>query len=197
MSINKQQLRFEPADGQHWSDLEELFGERGACGGCWCMFWRLPRKEFEKNKGAKNRQLLKKIVSKEPPPGILAYAGDEVIGWCAVAPRKEYVALTTSRILKPIDDAPVWSISCLFVKKNYRRRGISSQLLKAAVELAKAHGAEIVEGYPTEPTNEATADPFLWHGIASAFLAAGFKEVLRRSPTRPIMRRRIRASRQT
>lgn len=194
MSRNKDKLRFEPADSNRWSDLEVLFGEHGACGGCWCMFWRLPRKEFEKNKGAKNRQLLKKIVSNSPPPGILAFAGDEVVGWCAIAPRSEYVALANSRILKPIDDAPVWSISCLFVKKNYRRKRISSQLLKAAVKFAKDHGAEIVEGYPTEPTNDATADPFLWHGIASAFLAAGFKEVLRRSPTRPIMRRRIRSS---
>jgi GNAT superfamily N-acetyltransferase len=156
------------------------------------MFWRLPRKEFEKNKGSKNRQLLKKIVSKEPPPGILAYAGDEIVGWCAVAPRTEYVALENSRILKPVDDAPVWSISCLFVKKHFRRRGISSHLLKAAVNLAKEYGAKIVEGYPAEPVNDAVPDPFLWHGIASSFTRAGFEEVLRRSPTRPIMRRRIR-----
>lgn len=181
-------IRFEPADSTHWDDLEELFGARGACGGCWCMFWRLPRKEFEKNKGAGNRKRLKRIVTKERSPGILAYVGDEVIGWCAVAPRTDYVALTTSRILKPVDDAPVWSVSCLFVKKNYRRKGISSQLLRAAVKFAKQHGARIVEGYPTEPANSAMPDPFLWHGIASSFVAAGFKEVLRRSPTRPIMR---------
>lgn len=185
-------LRFEPADGMRWVDLEQLFGERGACGGCWCMFWRLPRKKFDSGKGARNKQLFKRIVTTERPPGILAYHADEVVGWCAVAPRNEYVALETSRILKPVDDAPVWSISCLFVKKNYRRQGISSQLLRAAVRFAKDHGARIVEGYPTEPSNSSLPDPFLWHGIASSFLAAGFKEVLRRSATRPIMRRHIR-----
>lgn len=193
MSRNKRdQLRFEPADADHWQDLEELFGERGACGGCWCMFWRLPRREFEASKGTKNRQLLKRIVAKKRPPGVLAYAGDKVIGWCAVAPRSEYVALETSRILKPVDDEPVWSISCLFVRKDHRRKGISSKLLCAAVKFAEAHGAKIVEGYPTEPKNSKMADPFLWHGIASSFLAAGFKEVLRRSATRPIMRYMIR-----
>jgi len=152
------------------------------------MFWRLPRKEFDAQKGAGNKRALKRIVSNGREPGILAYAGKEVIGWCAVAPRDEYLALQTSRIMKPVDDSPVWSISCLFVKKGYRRKGISSELLRAAVDFAARHGARIVEGYPTEPGSDKMADPFLWHGIASAFLAAGFKEVVRRSPTRPIMR---------
>jgi GNAT superfamily N-acetyltransferase len=188
----RRELRFEPADREHWDDLEELFGKRGACGGCWCMFWRLRRKEFEANKGAGNRQSLKRIVTRGRPPGILAYSEDEVIGWCAVAPRAEYIALETSRILKPIDDEPVWSISCLFVKKGYRRKGISSQLLRAAIKFAKGYGATVVEGYPTEPASTTMPDPFLWHGIASSFVAAGFKEVLRRSATRPIMRFQIR-----
>lgn len=187
-----EQPRFEPADSSHWNDLEELFGERGACGGCWCMFWRLPRKQFEASKGAKNRQMLKRIVTKGRPPGVLAYLGDEVVGWCAVAPRAEYVALETSRILKPVDDSPVWSISCLFVKKRFRRKGISAKLLRAAVKFASEHGATMVEGYPTEPASSAMPDPFLWHGIASSFIAAGFKEVVRRSATRPIMRFQIR-----
>jgi GNAT superfamily N-acetyltransferase len=82
----------------------------------------------------------------------------------------------------------VWSISCLFVNKSYRRQGLSAKLLRAAVDFAAKRGARIVEGYPTEPSSDRMADPFLWHGIASAFLAAGFKEVVRRSPTRPIMR---------
>lgn len=181
-------LTFRPASASRWPDLEKLFGERGACGGCWCMFWRLPRKEFEARKGSGNKRALKKIVTGGREPGILAYSNKEVIGWCAVAPRAEYVALENSRILKPVDDQPVWSISCLFVKKGYRRQGISSKLLRAAVDFAARRGARIVEGYPTEPGNDKMADPFLWHGVASAFLDAGFKEVVRRSATRPIMR---------
>ncbi len=181
-------LTFHAATASRWKDLEELFGDRGACGGCWCMFWRIPRKQFEEQKGEGNRQALKKVVAKNIAPGILAYAGREVIGWCAVAPRSEYVALERSRILKPVDEQPVWSVSCLFVKKPYRRKGVSAKLLRAAVEFAAGNGAKIVEGYPTETTNQKVADPFLWHGVSSAFGKAGFREVARRSPTRPIMR---------
>jgi len=181
-------LTFHPATPSRWSDLAELFGERGACGGCWCMFWRLPRKEFDAGKGSKNKRALKRIVESGREPGILAYDGKEPIGWCAIAPRADYTALERSRILKPVDDHPVWSVSCLFIKKSYRRQGVSSMLLRAVVAFAKSHGAGIVEGYPVEPSMEKMPDPFLWHGVPSAFLDAGFKEVARRSPSRPIMR---------
>jgi GNAT superfamily N-acetyltransferase len=181
-------LTVHPAGASRWSDLEDLFGERGACGGCWCMFWRLPRKKFEAGKGAGNKRALKRIVTSGPEPGIIGYLNSEPIAWCAVAPREDYIALERSRILKPVDDQPVWSVSCLFIKKPYRRQGISAQTLRAAVAFAASHGAAIVEGYPVEPSTNAIPDPFLWHGIASAFLAAGFQEVARRSTSRPIMR---------
>ena len=182
-------LKFRPATAPRWSDLEKLFGERGACGGCWCMFWRVPRKEWDAKRGTGNKLSLRKIVTAgRTAPGILAYVGEEAVGWCAIAPRKEYVALERSRILKPVDDQPVWSISCLFVKREYRRQSISALLLKAAVEFAVRQGARIVEGYPVEPTMEKMPDPFLWHGVPSAFTAAGFTEATRRSKTRPIMR---------
>ena len=188
MTNRKLKLTFHPATPSRWHDLEELFGERGACGGCWCMFWRLPRKEFDAGKGAQNKKALKLIVSAGQEPGIIAYAAREPIGWCALAPRQVYVALERSRILKPVDDQPVWSVSCLFIKKPYRRQGVSTQLLKAAIAFAASHGARIVEGYPVEPSMEKMPDPFLWHGIPSAFAKAGFNEVERRSRTRPIMR---------
>jgi GNAT superfamily N-acetyltransferase len=152
------------------------------------MFWRVPRKQFEAQKGEGNKRALKGIVSAGKKPGIIAYAGTEPIAWCAVAPRESYVGLETSRLLKPVDDKSVWSISCLFVKRPYRRQGISAQLLRAAVDFAVKQGATVVEGYPVEPSMEKMPDPFLWHGIPSAFKAAGFREVLRRSKARPIMR---------
>ena len=187
---NKLKLSFYPASAARWHDLEELFGERGACGGCWCMFWRLPRKEFDAGKGAGNKRALKRIVTTGREPGIIGYLNHEPIAWCAMAPRADYSALERSRILKPVDDEPVWSVSCLFIKKPYRRQGVSAQSLRAAVAFAASHGATIVEGYPVEPSVN-TPDPFLWHGVASAFLAAGFKEVARRSNSRPIMRYEI------
>ena len=152
------------------------------------MFWRLPRKEFDAGKGSGNKRALKRIVTTGKEPGIIAYLGKEPIGWCAIAPRADYSALERSRILKPVDDQPVWSVSCLFIKKPYRRQGVSSQLLQAVIAFAADHGARIVEGYPVEPSMEKMPDPFLWHGVPSAFIDAGFKEVARRSQARPIMR---------
>ena len=188
MTRGTQDLKTFPATPARWADIETLFGERGACGGCWCMFWRKSRKQYEADKGSKNKTALKRIVRAGLKPGIIAYVGKEPVGWCAVAPRSEYVALERSRILKPVDEQPVWSVSCLFVRKDFRRQGVASKLLSAAVEFAGRRGAKIVEGYPVEPSNDSMPDPFLWHGVPSAFKAAGFKEVLRRSKSRPIMR---------
>ena len=106
-----------------------------------------------------------------------------------MAPREQYLSLARSRVLRPVDDEPVWSVSCLFILKPHRRKGISSRLLRAAVELASRRGARIIEGYPVVPTMEKTPDPFLWTGLPSSFLKAGFHEVARRSRTRPMMRR--------
>lgn len=182
-------LAYHPVTPARWADLETLFGERGACAGCWCMYWRLKRSVWEKQKGAGNKRALKKIVEKGPPPGILAYADSEPVGWCALAPREDYVALANSRILKPLDAAPVWSVTCFFIRRDWRRRGLSSKLLRAAAKFAKQHGARIVEGYPTDPVRGPQADAFVWTGLAGSFEQAGFKEIARRSATRPIMRK--------
>lgn len=190
-------LTFHPVTADRWHDLEKLFGVRGACGGCWCMAWRLPKREWLANKadhGAGNRRALKKIVDTGEPPGVLAYAGDEPVGWCAVAPRTVYVALERSRSLRPVDDRPVWSVSCLFIAKAWRRRGVAARLLDAAAKFARARGARILEGYPVEPYSEKMPDVFAWTGITASFLKAGFREVARHAPSRPIMRRVLRGS---
>jgi len=185
-------LQFRTATSSRWPDIEKLFGERGACGGCWCMAWRLSHKDWVAGKGSGNKRALKKLVTSGNTPGVLAYYEREPIGWCAVAPRGVYSALARSRVLKPVDDESVWSISCLFVAKPYRRKGVSARLIKAAAEFAAKRGARIVEGYPVEPTMAKTPDPFVWTGLPSAFRKAGFKEIARRSRTRPIMRRSVR-----
>lgn len=177
-----------PATPERWRDLEALFGERGACAGCWCMYWRLTSKDFARGKGAPNRQTLHDLVIAGETPGLLAYDGDRPIGWIAVAPREAYPRLARSRILKPLDDTPVWSIVCLFIDKGHRRRGVSAQLIRGAVDYVADQGGRVVEAYPVEPRNEKMPDVFAWTGIASAFLAAGFVERGRRSETRPILR---------
>lgn len=190
MSSSKPRFAFFPATPDRWNDLESLFGARGACGGCWCMTWRLPRAEFNAGKGESNRRALLKVVKTGPPPGVLAYANGKPVGWCAVAPRTAYQALDRSRILKPVDDQPVWSISCLFVEKGYRRQGLSTLLIQAAARFAKDQGAKIVEGYP-QVVEGSLPDAFVWTGLEPSFLKAGFTEVARRSSKRPILRQRF------
>lgn len=181
-------LHFHPLTPERWADLEALFGPRGACGDCWCMWWRLTRAEFEKQKGQGNKEAMKGIVDSGEVPGLLAYANGQPIGWCAVAPREKFPALERSRVLKRVDDKPVWSVVCFFVAKSYRHQGVSAQLLRAAVEYARDNGATIVEGYPVEPKAASMPDAFAYTGLASTFRKVGFVEVLRRSETRPIMR---------
>jgi GNAT superfamily N-acetyltransferase len=152
------------------------------------MFWRVQRSVFEKQKGLGNKEAMKALVAAGEVPGILAYRDGEPIGWCAVAPREHYPALERSRVLRPIDDTPVWSISCLFIDRRYRRQGISVELLKAAVDHVRTCGGTTVEGYPVEPRKDDMPAAFAWTGLASAFLRAGFVEAARGSPTRPIMR---------
>jgi GNAT superfamily N-acetyltransferase len=188
MEANDLILQFHPLTTDKWMDFESLFGPRGACGGCWCMFWRLTRKEFERHKGEGNRKAMKAIVEAGKIPGILAFAQDRAVAWCSVAPREHFTALARSRILKPLDNLPVWSISCFFVEKNYRHKGLSTQMIKAALDYVKKNGGSVVEAYPVEPKKDKMPDAFAWTGLASSFIKAGFKECARRSETRPIMR---------
>lgn len=189
--VRPRALIFEPLTPGRWRDLERLFGERGACGGCWCMVWRLKRSQFERQKGAKNKSALRALVAAGAPLGLLAYDRGEPVGWCSVAPRESFPVLERSRILRAVDDRPVWSITCFFVARPYRRLGLSVRLLHAAADHVARQGGRILEGYPVEPRSGTMPAVFAWTGLSAAFRAAGFKECLRRSATRPIMRREV------
>ena len=186
-------LDFAPLTPDRWADLEALFGPRGACGGCWCTSWRLSRSVFESGKGEGNRKAFRAIVASGAEPGVLAYVDGEPVAWCAVAPREAYPRLERARTLARVDQMPVWSIVCLFVTRRYRRTGVSEPLVRAAVAHAVRHGAKLVEAYPVEPYSPEMPAAFAWTGIVSAFSRAGFKEVVRRSRTRPIMRLEVAA----
>lgn len=185
-------IEIHPLTPDRWDDLVALFGPRGACGGCWCMTPRLTRSEYERQKGEGNKRALKRLVDGGTPPGVLAYAEGRPVGWCAIAPRSEFSTLARSRILAPVDDRPVWSIVCHFVAKDHRRRGVLKALIEGAVAWAASRGAETVEAYPVEPKKSDMPPVFAYTGIASAYRGTGFREVARRSETRPIMRRRAR-----
>ena len=185
--IEELDLSFHPLTQKLWRDFELLFGKNGACDGCWCMYWKLRGKNFQENTGDAARQMQKALVDSKIVPGLLAYSEGYPVGWIAVQPRIAYPRLAHSRTLKPIDNQEVWSITCFFVEKKHRHKGITVELLKAAVEYVKSQGGKIVEGYPVEVYKN-QPDVFMYTGIASTFTQAGFNESVRNSPLRPIFR---------
>lgn len=185
-------MNFKPLVAERWRDLEELFGERGACGGCWCMWWRQSRAESMRNKGEKNRRAFRKLVKSGRVPGLLAYAGKRPVGWCAIEPRENYPVIENSRALKRVDEQPVWSVVCFFVLAKWRGKGVGAQLLNAAARWAKKNGAKILEGYPVQFKMKRAPAAFVWTGVPALFDRAGFRKVARPSASRVIMRRELR-----
>jgi len=167
-----------------WPDLEDLFGEKGACNGCWCMYCRIGS-AYRKQRGDKNKAAFREIVKHGPPPGLLAFDGDRAVGWCQVTPRGELSALDRSWRLKRVDDLPVWALSCFYVRIGYRRKGVTKALIAAALRVAKQAKAPALEAYPFDAEISPSASST---GYVSTFAQAGFKVVARRDPPRPIMR---------
>lgn len=180
-------LKIRPLTPDLWPALVDLFGEKGACNGCWCMYWRIGN-AYRKQPREKNKAAFRRVVKQGPPPGLLAFDGDVPVGWCQLTPRADLPWLDHLPRLRRVDDAPVWSLSCLYVRKGYRRRGITSALIAAAAKAAMRAGAPALEAYPLDAkfTPSATGT-----GYASTFARAGFKIVARRAPPRPIMRREL------
>ncbi|MEI7660799.1 MAG: GNAT family N-acetyltransferase [Bacteroidota bacterium] len=182
-------MTFEPLARHNWGLFEQLFGPRGACGNCWCMYYRLSKTDFLEGKfDDGNKLAMKALTWDDKPAGILGLYEGQAIAWCAFAPREDYLKLGKSRVHKPIDDKPVWSIPCMFIDKNYRKEGISVQLLKGVVDYAKANGIKIVEAYPAIPTQPVLPDSFAWIGLYKSFERAGFVIVDRKSKNRPMVR---------
>lgn len=181
-------LEIHPLTPERWADFETLFGPKGAYSGCWCMWWRLPRSEFNRLQGEGNRLGLKALVESGAPTGLLAYLDGVPAGWISLAPREDYPVLERSRVLKRVDDQPVWSIVCFYIHRKARRRGLMSALIDAACEFAAAHGAGILEAYPII-TGENAPPVSTYMGNIDVFLRAGFVEVSRPKPKRPILRK--------
>ena len=167
-------LAFQPLTAQRWADLEALFGpERGADSGCWCMWWRTTRKQWEAMGKVRRKAAFRKLVASNAVPGILAYDGSAPVGWCAIAPRATTPSLERSRVAKPLDDQPVWSITCFYIARIHRKRGLMAALIEAACAHAASNGAGIVEAYPLEPARALDrGEGFV--GIAAAFVECGF-----------------------
>ncbi len=189
-------IEVKPLTKERWQDAIALFSAHGGYAGCWCMFWRLDRGDFKKLRGEGTKEILKQMAEKKQEPGLITYVDGKPAGWCSIGPRENYVALENSRILKRVDDKPVWSIVCFFVDKPARKQGLMTEMLRGAVSHAKKHGAKFVEGYPIDMQTEKLVGQKLnsyagYMGIASAFRKVGFVEVGRASETQLIMRYNI------
>lgn len=187
-------LTIVPLDAHCWADLVTLFGpERGAYGRCWCMFWRVTGRGFDELGGDGRRSAFRDRVAAAdaPPAGLLAYRDQTPVGWIAIAPRAEFGRLNRSPLLGPVDDTPVWSITCLYVDAEHRRAGIAGRLIDAAVGLAAEQRAVAVEAYPVDTGDHGdAADSGIYTGTLDMYAEAGFAVVTRRRH-RPIVRRRL------
>jgi len=177
-------LTVRPLTPERWPALEDLFGENGACNGCWCMYWRIGS-AYRKRPRRQNKAAFRAVVTQGPPPGLLAFDGDLAVGWCQLTPREALPWLDRTRRLARVDDMPVWSLSCFYVRKGHRRRGVTAALVAAAVEAAQRGRAPALEAYPLDATLTPSASST---GFASTFARAGFRTVARHVPPRPIMR---------
>jgi GNAT superfamily N-acetyltransferase len=188
------EIQIAPLTTARWPDLESVFGDgRGVCSQCWCMYWRLPRRDFEASLGAKTRQLFRGRVEAGPPPGLLAYRDAAPVGWVQVGPRADVPGWNGARRLTaptadaPAEDARVWGISCFVTKAGCRWQGIARALLTGAVDWARQNGARVLDACPVDAGGN-RPPVSLYHGLASTFRRAGFREVARRRADRPLMR---------
>ncbi len=184
-------LTIEPASVDRFADVEHALTGGGDGGSCWCQWWMLRAKDFDSAARDHRRELLRHDLEAQPASGLVAYVEGHAAGWVKVSPRPAQPRLTRSRNIQrspePVDDDTVWAITCFVVRREYRRRGLSRRLLDAAVAHARAHGARVVEGYPVDAAMTKTSSNALYHGALSTFMDAGFVEVARPTPTRPIV----------
>ncbi len=177
-------LTIRPLTPDLWPALENLFADSAVCSRCWCMGQRIGS-AYRRRPPARNQAAFREVVKRGPPPGLLAFDADVAVGWCQLTPRDAVRHLDRSWRLRRVDDLPVWSISCFYVRKSHRRRGVTSALIRAALAAARRARAPALEAYPLDRdlTPSATST-----GVLTTFARAGFKTIARHVPPRPIMR---------
>jgi GNAT superfamily N-acetyltransferase len=185
-----------PLTRDRMPDLDALFGARGCslARNCYCMYYRSASGDFGHDYGgtvsAKKRRALAKLAEADPPPGLIGYQDGQPVGWVALGPRADFARLANSPTMRAVDTAPVWSIVCFVVPSEHRKQGVAHELLAAAIAFARQHGARQLEAYPVDRDDAAARDA-PWFGSLSMFAKAGFVEVARHKPARPIVRRKL------
>ncbi len=178
-------LSIKPLTAANWNDIETLFHAKGCSVAkwCWCVHYRFAKAAMPTDRKA----ALKKLAKGEPPPGLIAYRGKEPVGWVSLGPRAAFAKLETSRVMKAVDDAPVWSVICFVVPAAERGQGVARALLDGAIAYARKRRVKMLEAYPVDKPG-VSVPMSMWFGAASMFRKAGFEEVARRKPERPVMR---------
>ena len=171
-----------------WPAFEDLFGKQGPCSRCWCMYWRIGP-GYRRQAAEANKTSFYEVVRDGPPPGLLAMSGNEAVGWCQLTPREALPWIDRVTKLRRVDDSPVWSISCFYIRKGHRRRGVSAALIEAAIQGATKACAPVLEAYPLDAALTRSAS---FTGYVSTFLKAGFKIVGRHVASQPVMRLELR-----
>ena len=156
-------------------DVQTMVGpKRPDANVCWCLSYRLTSsKENLSLEGTARGDRVRELVAQDPPPGVVAYDGDEVVGWAGVHPRSD-TSFATNRKIPHVDDLDVWSVWCIRVRPGHRKSGISHHLLAGAVEFAREHGAPAIEGYPLDNRGEKIDLTMAYVGTKSLFEQAGF-----------------------
>ena len=187
-------LDVQPLTPERWPDLETIFEARGCsvARGCWCMYYRISGKETGFTRPgdaqrARSKAALKALARDDPPPGLIGYREGVPVGWISLGPREDYAKLARSPTMKAIDDQPVWSIVCFVVPSEYRKQGVARDLLAGAIRWARQRGVRLLEAYPVDTSHPSASDA-PWFGAKTLFDDAGFEEVARRKPARPIVR---------
>ncbi|MCW5877545.1 MAG: GNAT family N-acetyltransferase [Anaerolineales bacterium] len=179
-------LTFREVTQANWADMAELFESKGAPGYCWCMAWRPLAGDRNKASNAQRKQALQSMVQAGTPVGILAYQGDKAVAWCSIAPRPSHNALGGADYVD-VAAHQVWSLTCFYVPRALRGKGIMRGLLRQAVETARGRGARIVEAYPVDPDSPS----YRFMGFVAAFEQAGFSETGRAGSRRHVMHLRL------
>lgn len=199
-------LTVRPLRPDDWHEVETLFGNNGACGGCWCMWWRLERggKLWEANKGEPNHRALRRLVKAGVVHAALAFAGREPVGWCSIGPRRDFPKLARSKAMDSGAPPDAWVVTCLFIRAGWRGRGVATALLRSSVDIARDQGAKLIEGFPVRPKTTGhqkepvkIAPAFAYTGVPRMFERSGFHEADPTSTGRPVFRRRLRRSKRS
>lgn len=185
-----------PLTRERWPDLEAIFNARGCsvARGCWCMFYRRSGDSAPPaglTRAQRNRADLRALARSDPPPGLVGYRDKVPVGWISLGPREDFRKLERSPVMKPVDDRPVWSIVCFVVPSEFRGQGVARALLEGAIAWARKRGVTLLEAYPVDKRGRGSDDS-LWFGVKSMYDDAGFEEVARRRPARPVVRLNLR-----